>query len=340
MCFFRKKTKSIDPNLNISSKELIVNYRLKKGRLYLGTKIKIPRNFAFIICSNNKAIDVLYEGETVIDIKNIPTATRRFSLYKVNKKGKGPKYFEAEVYFVNLHEFEDFKWETAEYAELEDKNYGEYKTSCFGDLSFKISDPIKFLDFVFNKTNVNILLPNQVEKALIHYIDERIVRILNKANPTARNLYLKNKDIIKLIYEKLSELLIEIGIDLFKISLTETRFPPKILADLKNITEQPVDFRGWGKNTFEDWQAENPSAEIKPTEKKPKFVTITPTGNNCPFFKESMAPYFFDEENKEENEVAENEKIATEPIWKGVDEKIIEEQSKQLVDLDNIDDNK
>ncbi len=332
MCF-RRKPKEIIPNLNISSKEIVAFQKLKKGKIFIGTKIKIPRNYAFAICSNNSVLDVLYEGLTILDIKSLPNSTRRFSLYKINKRGKSPKFFEADAYFINLNKFEDFKWETAEYADLEDKKYGEYKSSCFGTLKFGILEPSKFLNYLLK--NSEIIYSAQVEKFVNNYINERIVRILNKLNPTAKNLYLKDKEIIKTLYEKLSELLSEIGIELIEISLTETKFPPKILADLRDTTESPSDIRMWGKSTFEDWQNENPATEGA---KKPKFVTITPTGKSTPFFEESMAPYFFDDAEEVKKDV-ETEKTPA-PVWKGVDEKIIEEKSKQLVDLDNIESDK
>jgi hypothetical protein len=55
-----------------------------------------------------------------------------------------------------------------------------------------------------------------------------------------------------------------------------------------------------------------------------------------PFFEETMAPYFFDEEElKKAKEKEQNpEEEAKEPIWKGIDEKTEEENSKKLVDLD------
>lgn len=328
MCF-RRKSKEIVPNLNIKSKEIVVFQKFKKGRIYFGTKIKIPRNFALAFCSNNQVLDILYEGETVLDIKVLPKLTKKFGLYKVDKKGRSPKYFETDAYFINLNEFENFKWETSDYAELEDKEYGEYKAYCFGALNFKITAPAKLLNYLLKLSES--IYPDQVEKIIINYINERIVRILNKANPTAKNLYLKNQEIVKLIYEKLSDLLSEIGIDLIKITLAETRFPPKILSDLKSTADQPAGIRGWGKVSFEDWHNANPFSTEK--QKKPKFVTITPTGKNGPFFKESMAPYFFDEDEiKEESQL--EEKIP-EPIWKGIDEKTLEEQSKKLVDLDD-----
>lgn len=334
MCF-KKKIKNIETNLNISSKEIIFQQKFKKGRIYLGTKVKIPRNFSLIITSNKKSLDILYEDEIVINLKLLPNTTKKFSLYRIDKKGRGPKYFEAEAYFVNLNVFEKFGWETVEYLDLEDRKYGEYKASCFGDLIFRISNPIKFLDYILNEANDLILNPNQAEKILKNFINKKIVRIINKINPLAKDLYLKDKDLIKIIYEKLSNLLNEIGVDLYTISLIETRFPPKILSDLKNTNENPTDVSGWGKMSFEEWQTINPAQ----TPKKPKFITIIPTGNDVPFFKESMAPYFFDEKEIEEDKKENAELKSKEPVWKGVDEKILEENSKKLVDLEDIDTN-
>jgi hypothetical protein len=333
MCF-RRKIKEVNPNLDINSKEIVVYQKFKKGRIFLKTPIKIPRNFAFAVTKNRNVLDVLNEGKTTLEIKMLPETTKKLALYKTNKRGRSPKYFEADTYFINMNTFENFKWETAGYVELEERPYGLYKASCYGDINFKIQNPNKLLTYLLSIEE--LITSISAESILKNYINERATRIIDKANPSAKDLYLKNKEILKLLYEKLSDWLNEIGIELNEITLTESKFPPKILADLRNIGEVPVGISGWGKMSFEDWQAANPSTKNS----KPKFVTIIPTGKTGHFFKESMAPYFFeDEENKEDegtNKKSERS-VEVETVWKGIDEKIAEEESKKLVNLDDLD---
>ncbi|MDD4110851.1 MAG: hypothetical protein PHS54_04805, partial [Clostridia bacterium] len=119
-------------------------------------------------------------------------------------------------------------------------------------------------------------------------------------------------------------------------------FPPKIYNELNKISKRPTDDSYWkDEEPVIDCGIGSPMSKEQDDS---RFITIIPTGIGVPFFKETMAPYFFDEEevekeveaekNKKENKPKQEEK---EPIWQGVDEKIFEEESKQLVDLDNID---
>ena len=340
MCFFRRKQRKINPNLNIETKDLVTFHKLRRKRLFLGTKINIPRNFAFAICSNDKVLDILYEDKELIKLDDLPNATRKLGLYKVNKKGRPPKFFEADTYFVNMNFFENFKWGTSSYAELEDKNFGDYRTYCYGNLNFKIVEPIRFLNYLLGEAEIIKLYPNESTKIVSRFINERSVRIINKINPTAKSLYLKDKEITKKIFEKLSMFLCEIGIGLNYLSLTEAKFPPKIYNELKKINKKPIDESYWEYEKVGDNCGIG--TPLSKDQGDSKFITIIPTGVEVPFFRECMAPYFFDEEEiekekelKEAKENGKKEDPQKEPIWQGVDEKIFEEESKQLVDLND-----
>ncbi|MDD4111076.1 MAG: SPFH domain-containing protein, partial [Clostridia bacterium] len=244
MCF-RRKPKKIDPKINIETKDLVIFQKLRRGRLFLNTKVYVPRNFDFAICSNNKVLDILDEGEQIVSLKDLPNATRKLELYKVDKKGRPPKFFQAETYFVNLNYFENFKWGTSSYAELEDKTFGEYRTFCYGDLNFKIIEPIRFLNYILGEAKIIQLYSNESTKIVSRFINERMVRIINKINPTAKKLYLKDNQITKEIFEKLSVFLCEIGIGLNYLSLAEAKFPPKIYNELNKISKRPTDDSYW-----------------------------------------------------------------------------------------------
>lgn len=322
MCF--TKTKFVKPNLNISSKEIVYYQEFKKNKIYFGTPVETPRNFSFVITKNGKIFDEL-SGNFVISAKNIPETTQTLKLYKLNN-GKMPKFFEAETYFVNRNIFENFGFETAQ-VELEDKEFETFNVVCYGNISFKVTNPKKLLEYLIPL--MGIVSSIETQKTIVKFVNEKITRIIEKENPTARKLYFKDELLMKLIYNKLSKYLAEIGIELLKINLTETKFPSKIMSILSKL-DVPNGSTIFGGQSFEEWQIKNPT-ETK--QNKQKFVTIIPTGNkNGPFFKESMAPYFFaDEPSKEEN------KPKKKSIWRNIDQIDNEEKAKQIVDLDDKD---
>lgn len=318
------KTKFVKPNLNITSKELVYYQEFKKNRIYFGTPVTVPRNFSFVITKDGKVFDELTE-DFVISPKNIPEATQGLKLYKLSN-GKAPKFFDAETYFVNRNTFEKFGFETSP-IELEDKEFGVYSVRCFGSTTFKVVNSKKLLEFLIPL--MGIVSSTETQKTIARIISEKIARIIEKENPSAGKLYLKDETLLKTIYNKLSNYLSEIGVEIIKIDLTETKFPAKIVSTLSKV-DAPSGTGIFGGQSFEEWQVKNPS-ETKTN--KPKFVTIVPTGNkNGPFFKESMAPYFFADEPKEEETVTKKKSI-----WRNVDQIDNEEKSKQIVDLDDED---
>lgn len=326
MCFGR--TKFVKPNLNITSKELIYFQDFKRNRIYFGTQIDVPRNFSFVISKDEKVFDTVCES-FVVSPKSLPETTKFLKLYKVDKKGRMPKYFEAQAYFVNQNTIEKFNFESST-IDLEDREFGAYSVKVFGELTFKISNPKFFVEFLLPK--MGIISSIQTRKILENLVNERIARIVEKENPTAKNLYNKNESVLKNIFNKLGKWLDEIGIELLSINLVSSKFPQKISSALSSSETKPSNSGIFSGVSFEEWQAHNPS-ELKESAVKNKFVTITPTGNkNGPFFKESMAPYFFEDEPKEKP--VEKKKHS---FWRGVDDIAREEKSKQIVNLDSED---
>lgn len=328
MCFGR--TKFVKPNLNITSKELVFFQEFKRNRIYFGTPVEVPRNFAFVITKDEKVFDCVCD-KFIVSVKSLPETTQYLKLYKFDKKGRMPKFFEAEAYFVNQNTITNFAFETPS-IELEDHEFGVYSVKANGEIAFRIVNPKKLVAFLLPK--MGIISSVQTRKILENLVNERIARVIEKENPTARNLFNKNQIILKSIFTKLGKWLDEIGIELMSINLVSTKFPQKIASVLSSSEVKPSGAGIFSGVSFEEWQANNPTASAKETVNKNKFVTITPTGNkNGPFFKESMAPYFFVDDDEEEKPT----KKIKRSLWRGVDDIAREEKSKQIVDLNSED---
>ena len=56
MCFCKKKT--IAPKLNITNKELVVVQKLPRKGIKVGTKLIVPRNFAFVVLKDEYVCDI------------------------------------------------------------------------------------------------------------------------------------------------------------------------------------------------------------------------------------------------------------------------------------------
>ena len=329
MCFFRKKI--IAPKLNINNKELVITQKLKRKGIKLNTKLVVPRNFAFVLLKNGKVLDCLRQGEYVLSTATLPKAIRKLNLYSNANK---LKYIPAEACFVNLNDFDQVVWQTKK-IELEDKKYGVFKITASGKFNFRIVDEEKFLEFLLK--DVVILSTETASETLLSSINNEAEKIINAKNYSAEMLYFKNSQITKDLFLAMSEHLHSSGIAFDGITLEKVEFPHKTLKQLEKLEAPEVESQGTGTTAFENWQAENPNPEKKGVQ----FVTIEPAKKGSKnFFKESMAPYFFNnDEADEEPEEVQNPEPKKKNKWIGPIEQEKIEKSKAYVNLDDIDNN-
>ncbi len=325
MCFFRKY-KKIAPKLNIENKELVIKQKLGRKGIKFGTKLFVPRNFVFATTKNGKILDLVSQGEYEITPKLLKETVLKLKLYKPNKKNKTAKYAPVEVYFVNLNDFDQVAWQTNNKVDLEDKKYGAYKISAKGRYNFNIVNAEKFLKFLYSDV-IEITSENSAN-LLLNSVNNFITKLLYDKNYSAEKLYFKDKEITSDLFVSLSEHLHNIGINLEGITLESVEFPNKTLKMLEQLATPPKESQGSGKSAFENWQANNPN----PVKKGIQFVTIEPEKKGKKnFFKESMAPYFFAEEDEEEPA----QPVKKKSKWLGPIEKEKIEKSKQFVNLDD-----
>lgn len=325
MCFFRKY-KKIAPKLNIENKELVIKQKLGRKGIKFGAKLFVPRNFVFATAKNGKILDLVSQGEYEITPKLLKETVLKLKLYKPNKKNKTAKYAPVEVYFVNLNDFDQVAWQTNNKVDLEDKKYGAYKISAKGRYNFNIVNAEKFLKFLYSDV-IEITSENSAN-LLLNSVNNFITKLLYDKNYSAEKLYFKDKEITSDLFVSLSEHLHNIGINLEGITLENVEFPNKTLKMLEQLATPPKESQGSGKSAFEDWQANNPN----PVKKGIQFVTIEPEKKGKKnFFKESMAPYFFAEEDEEEPA----QPVKKKSKWLGPIEKEKIEKSKQFVNLDD-----
>lgn len=327
MCFFRRY-KKIAPKLNIENKEIVVKQKLGRKGVKFGTQLVVPRNFAFVTVKNGKVLDIVEHGEYEITPKLLKETVLKLKLYKSNKKDKTSKFAPVEVYFVNLNDFDQVAWQTNDKVELEDKKYGVYKIVAKGRYNFNVTDPNKFLNFLYsevvelsNENSANIFLSS---------VNNFISKFIYDKNYNAEKLYFKDKEITNDLFVSLSEYLHNLGINLEGITLENVEFPNKTLKKLEQLATPPKESQGTGKSAFENWQANNPN----PVKKGHQFVTIEPEKKGKKnFFKESMPPYFFtDDDDDEEVEQPVKKKKSK---WLGPIEKEKIAKSKEFVNLDD-----
>jgi excisionase family DNA binding protein len=110
------------------------------GDFRLGSAVNVRESQAAVFYRDGKAMDVFNAGRHHISTANIPLLV---GLLHLGTSGRD--IFTAEVYFVNLVEFTDWKWGTPEPITLRDQDFGIIRLRAFGNYSLQINDPQLFV---------------------------------------------------------------------------------------------------------------------------------------------------------------------------------------------------
>jgi excisionase family DNA binding protein len=110
------------------------------GDFRLGSAVIVRESQSAVFYRDGKALDVFGAGRHQITTANLPLLS---SLLKLVTGGND--LFTAEVYFVNMIEFTDWKWGTQEPITLRDQDFGIVRLRAFGNYSVQINNPQLFV---------------------------------------------------------------------------------------------------------------------------------------------------------------------------------------------------
>lgn len=159
---------------------------LSSKKLKIGSTVKVPEGYAFVLGYNGKVYDVFEQGESKLDLINIPEAVKRFKLNKPDKNGKFAKKIKINGYYVNLNDF-IFPWQTYRKMVFKDESLGYFKGKANGEIVVKVENPKLFIKALL--TEYSYLKKGEGKKITLSFISEFITLYIEK----------QNYDIIKLI---------------------------------------------------------------------------------------------------------------------------------------------
>ncbi len=111
------------------------------GDFRFGSQVIVREFQQAVFYRDGKAYDTFGPGRHTITTANAPLITDL-----IGKATSGRTPFTAEVYFVNMREFLDQKWGTAEPIPLRDSDLGLVRLRAFGIFSIQINDPALFVN--------------------------------------------------------------------------------------------------------------------------------------------------------------------------------------------------
>jgi excisionase family DNA binding protein len=191
------------------------------GDFRLGSAVNVRESQAAVFYRDGKAMDVFEAGRHHITTANLPLLS---SLLRLGTGGRD--IFTAEVYFVNLVEFTDWKWGTPEPITLRDADFGIVRLRAFGNYSVQISDPQLFVTKVVGTGGV--YRTSEIQDFLRGMIIARFTDMLGEAKIPALDLPAMQDEIGAAVRAKLGDEFDAFGLILKTFFLQNISMPEEV----------------------------------------------------------------------------------------------------------------
>ncbi|MCK4538308.1 MAG: SPFH domain-containing protein [Candidatus Krumholzibacteria bacterium] len=119
------------------------------AEIKMGAQLIVRDNQACVFFKDGKGLDLFGAGRHTLTTKNLPILTKILAL---PWGFKSP--FRAEVYFANMKTFLNQKWGTKDPVAFKDSKLGLVRLRAFGVYTFKIKEPMLFINSVVGTQGV------------------------------------------------------------------------------------------------------------------------------------------------------------------------------------------
>ncbi len=127
-----------------STDAMVWKFERKGNEIKMGAQLTVRESQAAVFVNEGQIADIFQPGRYELSTQNMPILTT----LKAWKYGFDSP-FKADIYFVNMKQFTNRKWGTANPIIRRDSDFGIVRLRAFGIYSFKVDDPAQFLREIF-----------------------------------------------------------------------------------------------------------------------------------------------------------------------------------------------
>ena len=212
---------------------MVYKYDMHGKEIMMGAQLTVREGQTAIFVNEGQLADVFQPGRYELQTSNMPIMT---ALQSWKFGFNSP--FKADVYFVNMTQFLDCKWGTANPVMMRDTEFGMIRLRAFGIYSFRVTDPTTFLKEVFGTASLYSTdgVEGQIKRTLVSGLSDAIAESKIPALDLAANYDELGNYALQAINPKLAGL----GLQLVSFVIENISLPEEVEKAMDRRTSMGV----------------------------------------------------------------------------------------------------
>jgi membrane protease subunit (stomatin/prohibitin family) len=209
--------------LDDSGNTLVYRFPVAGQEIKNDAQLIVRESQAAVFVFEGQVADVFTPGKYSIDGGNTPILSK-LGAWKYGFNSP----FKSEVYFVNVKQFTDKKWGTANPVMMRDADFGMVRLRAFGTYSLRVADPATFVKEIAG-TNAHFEVEDiegQLKRAIVSSFSDS----LGELKIPALDLAAKYEELGSTLRGKINEDFKSFGIEVTKFYVENISLPPEVEA--------------------------------------------------------------------------------------------------------------
>lgn len=194
-----------------------------------GAVLVVRESQVAVFVDEGKVADVFTSGTYKLTTQNIPVLT---NIRNWDKLFASP--FKSDVYFFSTRRQVDQKWGTQEPITIRDKDFGLIRLRAFGNFSYRVGDPVRFLKEISGTRDIYTAedIQSQLRGLVLQYISSAIGR----CNIPFVDLASNQNILSQALTVELGESFINLGLELEEVTVQNLSLP----TTLQKVLDQTI----------------------------------------------------------------------------------------------------
>ena len=209
--------------LDESRDTLVYRFPVQGQEIKNGAQLIVRESQAAVFVYQGQVADTFGPGRYTVDGGNTPVLSK---LGAWQHGFNSP--FKSEVYFVNVKQFTDMKWGTANPVMLRDEDFGMVRLRAFGTYALRVANPAGFIKEIAG-TNAHFQtddIEGQLKRAIVSGFSDALAEL----KIPALDLAAKYEELGGALKAKINEDFASFGIEVVKFYVENISLPPEVEA--------------------------------------------------------------------------------------------------------------